>query len=206
MEKFKETDERILTVARRLFSQNGIVNIEMNDIVKELGCSRSTLYRHFSSKEDILYVLAGNSVVRIMDAAIIPPRKTFQNGYEAFSWQLRMQVNFMLNNVDELCFIRDFDYFFASGVPDSKELKRFETLIITTRGRKEMLDSLTRGMEDGSIRKLEDAKLVLYSLINACIGFAQRVLPREGIYKRELGYSREMIECHLELLLHSIQS
>ncbi|MEQ2675763.1 TetR/AcrR family transcriptional regulator [Enterocloster citroniae] len=204
-DKFKETDEKILTIARRLFGQSGIVNIEMNDICKELGCSRSTLYRHFSSKEAILFSLTSESVMRIMEAAIIPPRMTFRNGYEALVWQLKAQVAFMMNNVDEIIFMRDFDYFFPRFIPVTKEAVQFEKEIMSTRGREEMLNSIRIGIEDGSIRPLKDSELTLYTLINACIAMAQRILPRESVYRNELGYGREMLDLQTELLLAALK-
>lgn len=204
--KFKETDEKILVVARRLFAQNGIINIEMKDICKELGCSRSTLYRHFSSKEAILFKLSGESVNRLMSAALIPPRMKFENGYQALSWQLRAQVAFMLNNVDEITFMRDFDFFYTRSLPATKEGVEYEKNLMSTQGREQMLESLMRGLEDGSICSLKNPELTLYALINACIGLAQRVLPRENIVRGELGYGREMIDVQVELLLMALKN
>ncbi len=205
-DKFKETDEKILMIARRLFSQSGIMNIEMKDICRELGCSRSTLYRHFSSKEAILFRLTGESVDKVMDAAIIPPRMKFENGYKALSWQLRAQVAFMLNNVDEITFMRDFDFFYTRLIPDTEEKTAFERELVSTRGRTEMLESILTGIKDGSIRRQENPELTLYTLINSCIALAQRILPREGIFKKELKYGREMIEMQVELLLDSLST
>lgn len=53
----KEADERkneILDVAENLFCANGYDNTSTNDILKEIGIARGTLYYHFKSKEDIL--------------------------------------------------------------------------------------------------------------------------------------------------------
>lgn len=204
-EKFKETDERILAIARRLFSQSGIANVEMKDICKEAGCSRSTLYRHFASKEAILFVLTGESVRKIMEAAIIPPRMVFETGYEALVWQLKAQVMFMENNVDEIIFMRDFDYFYTRFIPETAEGIKFEREMTSTRGRTEMLKSIVRGIQDNSINPLENPELVLYTLINSCIGMAQRILPRENIYRNELSYGREMLETQVELLLLALK-
>ncbi len=204
-DKFKDTDKKILSIARRLFAQNGIVNIEMNDICRELGCSRSTLYRHFSSKEAILFRLASDSVVKIMDSAIIPPRMSFANGYEALVWQLRAQAAFMMKNVDEIIFTRDFDCFFPQLMLDREEVIEYEKEIMSTRGRKEMLKSIRRGIEDGSIRSLENPELSLFTLINASIAMAQRILPREDVYRNELGYGREMLDVHMGFLVTALK-
>jgi len=50
----KERRKEILDVAERLFTLNGYDNTSTNDILKEIGIARGTLYFHFKSKEDIL--------------------------------------------------------------------------------------------------------------------------------------------------------
>lgn len=205
-EKFKETNDRILAISRRLFSQNGIANVEMKDICKEVGCSRSTLYRHFASKEAILFVLTNASVIRIMEAAIIPPRMRFANGYEALSWQLQSQIAYMENNVNEITFMRDFDYFYTRFIPETEEGIKFEREMIQNRGRQELLKSLSAGVQDGSICPVENLELMVYTLVNSCIAMAQRILPRENIYRNEMKYGREMLEKQAELLLSALKA
>ena len=53
----KEAEERkneILDVAEKLFGERGYDATSTNDILKEIGIARGTLYYHFKSKEDIL--------------------------------------------------------------------------------------------------------------------------------------------------------
>lgn len=50
----KERRKEILDVAERLFTINGYDDTSTNDILKEIGIARGTLYFHFKSKEDIL--------------------------------------------------------------------------------------------------------------------------------------------------------
>lgn len=57
MRVVKDAQERrneILDVAERLFCAKGFDNTSTNDILKEIGIARGTLYYHFKSKEDIL--------------------------------------------------------------------------------------------------------------------------------------------------------
>lgn len=53
----KEAEERkneILDVVEKLFGERGYDATSTNDILKEIGIARGTLYYHFKSKEDIL--------------------------------------------------------------------------------------------------------------------------------------------------------
>ncbi|WP_018618878.1 TetR/AcrR family transcriptional regulator [Spirosoma luteum] len=47
--------ERILAEAERLFWKFGVRSVTMEEIAKQLGISKKTIYQHFSDKEQILY-------------------------------------------------------------------------------------------------------------------------------------------------------
>ena len=48
------TKERILETALELFAQNGYLGTSMNDIAGKLGLTKAALYKHYTSKQEIL--------------------------------------------------------------------------------------------------------------------------------------------------------
>ena len=48
------TKERILETALELFAQKGYLGTSMNDIAGRLGFTKATLYKHYTSKQEIL--------------------------------------------------------------------------------------------------------------------------------------------------------
>ena len=50
----EETREHIITIAKRLFAQQGFADTSMNMIVAETGLSKGGIYWHFKSKEQIV--------------------------------------------------------------------------------------------------------------------------------------------------------
>ena len=48
------TKERILNIALELFAQNGYLGTSMSDIAKQLGFTKAALYKHYTSKQEIL--------------------------------------------------------------------------------------------------------------------------------------------------------
>ena len=52
--KEKSTKEKILEEALRLFAQSGYMGTSMNDIASRLGVTKAALYKHYSSKQEIL--------------------------------------------------------------------------------------------------------------------------------------------------------
>ena len=72
MRVVKSAEERkseILDVAEKLFAEKGFDNASTNDIIKEIGIARGTLYHHFSSKEEILDAMVDRMINRSIAAA-----------------------------------------------------------------------------------------------------------------------------------------
>lgn len=56
--------ERILAEAERLFWKYGVRSVTMEDIARQLGISKKTIYQHFSDKEQILYQVIQEKTTR----------------------------------------------------------------------------------------------------------------------------------------------
>lgn len=54
MSREKNTKERILEEALKLFAQSGYMGTSMNDIATNLGVTKAALYKHYKSKQEIL--------------------------------------------------------------------------------------------------------------------------------------------------------
>lgn len=52
--KEKNTKEKILEEALKLFARSGYMGTSMNDIASQLGVTKAALYKHYSSKQEIL--------------------------------------------------------------------------------------------------------------------------------------------------------
>ena len=58
----KNTKEKILEEALKLFARSGYMGTSMNDIASQLGVTKAALYKHYSSKQEIL-----NSIIERMN-------------------------------------------------------------------------------------------------------------------------------------------
>ena len=56
--------QRILAEAERLFWKYGVRSVTMEDIAKQLGISKKTIYQHFDDKEQILYQVIQDKSLR----------------------------------------------------------------------------------------------------------------------------------------------
>ena len=73
----KDTREKILALALDKFSQNGYAGTNIRELTESLGLVKSSLYRHFESKEDIWNALLDEMVAyydaRFGSAEHLPP-------------------------------------------------------------------------------------------------------------------------------------
>ena len=56
-QKGSSTKQKICEVAEKLFAENGYKNVSMQDICDSSGMSKGGIYRHFSSKSELLLSL-----------------------------------------------------------------------------------------------------------------------------------------------------
>jgi len=67
------TRAHICSAARQLFVEKGYAGTTMEQIGKLAGAPRSTLYNHFSDKEEILDVIAGDYIARLNEILVRVP-------------------------------------------------------------------------------------------------------------------------------------
>ena len=68
-----DTKERIMETALELFAEKGYLGTSMNDIAKQLGFTKATLYKHYTSKQEIL-----NRIVERMNETDYERAKQFE--------------------------------------------------------------------------------------------------------------------------------
>ena len=77
--KTSEVRDRIVRVAERVFLRSGFSRVLMDDLARELGMSKKTVYSHFASKEDLLRSVLAHRVSEVDEglAAIVRARESF---------------------------------------------------------------------------------------------------------------------------------
>lgn len=66
----REREEEILDQALEIISKNGIVLLTMDKLVANVNYSKGTVYKHFSSKEDVLAGLCNRNMRSVMELFI----------------------------------------------------------------------------------------------------------------------------------------
>ena len=136
-----------------LFIQNGIDDMKMTTLAKELDVGVASLYRYFHTKKDLI-ILSGIEVwTRI--------NNLFEGVFESESYQNKtgykqvedlMKINLVLydGHQELLSFINDFDNFVIKEKIQTSELKAYEASVLNVSTLVE--NAYNKGLKDGSIK------------------------------------------------------
>lgn len=89
-----ERDERILMAARELFYEKGFESVGVDDIGARAGITGPAIYRHFSSKQEVL----GTLFDRALDALLERVSDGFDDPWEEIEALVRALAGFVVEN------------------------------------------------------------------------------------------------------------
>jgi len=207
-EQKDETREKIITSAIDTFVEKGYAGAQMKDIYEKAGIGKKTLYRYFSSKED----LALTTETRILKSIVenIWPVDEIENDTTLNAFEklkkiyTKLMLDFIYNNEKLFKFTAQFDVN-VTGIHDELESGRNFTRYIQSLG--DFTEKLIiEGQRDGSVRSDINPSRTSVTGNNAIMGLALRIFAREENIKREQGYGREMIGYQIEMFLDYIKA
>ncbi|AOT69360.1 TetR/AcrR family transcriptional regulator [Geosporobacter ferrireducens] len=157
---------RLMEKAEELFIKLGYKAVSMDDIAEAAGISKMTIYKHFSSKED-LFLKVTFSLMEKNSRLIDQEMKNISGVLEKIDFL--MNYNMKATKDFSLAFYRD-----AMSIPYITEKLLEEKYKIS----REMFERIIReGMEKGEIRKV-NVKFVTDMLIMIVGGFAECFLDK----------------------------
>ena len=89
-----ERTRMIMDASYELFLDRGVVDVEMKDIAAAAQISRATLYRYFSSKQELAFAILKDVATEQLIPKYRSEREVFEgNGYEKFAQFVEQLVN-----------------------------------------------------------------------------------------------------------------
>ncbi|GAB4399343.1 MAG: TetR/AcrR family transcriptional regulator [Microscillaceae bacterium] len=146
----EEVKEKILDQAREHFRRYGIRSVSMDDIAKELGMSKKTIYQHFKDKDDLVCQF----IARQMEMEYQDLKALAENAQDAIDAVLKMSGYFkeLYSNVNP-ALIYDLEKYH----PNARQVeKHYEETFF----RQMMVENLRKGMADGFYRAEIDPEFV----------------------------------------------
>lgn len=156
--------EYIIDAAEKLFLDKGYDNVPMNDIAREIGVNRATLYLYFKNKDSLYFAVLLRGLYLMKDA-FQKSIKEDQKGLERLIELCKAFFSYYNKHPEyyrELCYMRtrSFD---ISQIENANE-----QMIVAQELIDAISDSIKMGIEDGSIKKdLEPMKTAVF-VVNNC--------------------------------------
>jgi AcrR family transcriptional regulator len=178
----EETRRKILRVAVELASRQGLDALSIGDLAKELGMSKSGLFAHFGSKEE-LQIATIEAAERVFGAAIIKPaREEAKPGLARLIVLLERYICYLEDSVAGGCFFSA-----AAAEFDDRPGRIRDRIAQSMRTWCDMLEAETRcGLETGELDASVDPQQLAFELeaLTHHANFSRRLMADEGAFAR----------------------
>ena len=194
--------ENIVSAASALFMERGIAATSMDDIAKAAGYSKATLYVYFENKEEIVGILALNSMKKLYDyisSALIQHKTTkvrydfICRGLVQYQEEFPFYFKMVLDKIN-------IDFESKNYLPEEKE-----TYQIGEEINEKIKDFLLSGMEKGDLRSDLEIMPAILNFWGMLSGIIHLAANKEEYIKKSMGLSKiEFLEYGFSLVYRSI--
>lgn len=194
--------ENIVSAASALFMEKGISATSMDDIAKAAGYSKATLYVYFENKEEIVGILALNSMKKLYDyisSALIQHETTkarydfICRGLVQYQEEFPFYFKMVLDKIN-------IDFESKEYLPEERE-----TYQIGEEINEKIKNFLLSGMEKGDLRNDLDIMPAIFNFWGMLSGIIQLAANKEEYIKKSMGLSKiKFLEYGFSLVYHSI--
>ncbi|MCD1295533.1 TetR/AcrR family transcriptional regulator [Methanocella sp. CWC-04] len=190
----------IIDTAEKVFFSRGYENVKMDDIAKEMGLARGTLYLYFKNKEDI-YVSIAIRASKIVNQVFTECSQRKTTGIEKVR-SLIMSYNEFYKKYPGY-----YSAYYHSGMFDQKDSPELEELRrIRADSFRMVVDAVLEGIRDGTIRKdvqPEAATLVMLFSTNDVLNLT----PVTMMYMKKFGLDQDgLFDITLDMMMRSIEN
>ncbi len=148
--KAEETKSQIINTSIELFLKNGFKRVTMDDIAREMGISKKTIYQHFRDKEEIIITATQMHVEKECEI-MVNLRKNTTNAVEHL-FHLSQSLREIFNNMHATV-LQDLKRYYKKAWVI---YQKFEKEVLF----KEIETSLQTGIKEGFFRKEINVKIL----------------------------------------------
>lgn len=202
--------DRILAAAFKLFSSAGIEPVAMTDIAKKAEIGVASLYRYFSTKDEIAIrttIWAWEKQISEIYPSINNDEYKNGNGLFRLSIIFSLFKKLYISQPEFLRFIYFFDsYAVNSGIKQERMIE-YENVI----GKVQMIvaDAIKLGLKDNSINKkyIDKTEDLYFTLMHSFFSTAQKLTLSENLLAmNEKSKGSDQLDLLSELLLNGVKA
>ena len=189
----------IVDEAIALFLERSVSEVTMHDIAARAGVGEATVYRYFSTKQNLVCAAATKLETQIFETYFDLSHAA--NGWEKLALFYRTYLQIFSTHREFFKFINEFDAFMLSeGKTDSNEyasgLDMFKTLFS---------EAYEKGLSDGSVAPVDEWETFYYATTHALLELCKK-LSTADIVRQDCGANKEEeISTLTELILYKLK-
>ncbi len=151
----------ILREAARLFKERGYNGTTLRELAKRAGVKGASIYHHFSSKQDILYMIMEYTMINLINKVKISIENK-KTPLEKFRTAIRFHIEYHTVDMDET--------YVADAELRNLEPENFKKIVKMRNDYETIFKSLmTEGIEAG-LMEIDNIPLVSKALLQMCTG------------------------------------
>lgn len=190
--KYNIRNQKIIETAEKLIKKNGFHHFKMSDISDELDIAKGTIYNHYPSKEELLFVIIFPKMEKLRDSLkkIASKRNPFKKKFQ---------------NVIQMVLESDYHQFLLLSFSDMsilfQEKNQRQMEIIQSQIIHEFHNVLLQGVEEGIVRENFSADFLSHQILLTLNPLLHSLLVNDSGKMTHKEYVRQTTE----LLLYGIQ-
>lgn len=189
------TRQKILDVARKMISQQGLASVSMRKIGKKVGISQVAIYRHFADKNELIAQIIDKGYQRLVQNLQSAAAQS-NNPAEFISNVIKVYVDFALADPNFFKAVM-----FSSSGPARKQVNSLSQGITRTRDTFRLVNKILEdGMAKGIFRE-GDSELLSQSIWMAVFGIASRLVLESELPKERKDL---LVQNAVEIILYGL--
>ena len=187
----------ITQLAADLFLQKGIASVTIKDVATAAGVGEATLFRYFSTKQNLVMRAAERMADQIHATYFDLSRaSTGMDKLEAF------YGNFLRIYLERPAYYR-FIFEFDATHDATVGLEQYESTLLPYM--QDYLDAYRLGIEDGTVREIEDVRLFYLTTTHALMGLCKKLTMDQIVLSQDKD-GRHEVEMLIELIVYRLKN
>ncbi len=195
----ENTKNFIVEQAIELFLEKSIAGVTISDIARHVGVGEATLYRYFQKKQNIVMQASAKLADKVLNDYSL--NSDAYSGYEQLSLFYNTYLNIFKNKPQYFRFIDELDAYLLTEKDIQKSEYESEIEIF-----KNIFDkSYEKGVEDGSVKILEDKDTFYYSTAHALLNLCKSLASAAVLKQDEKINKEQEIKTLIDVILYFVK-
>jgi len=199
--------EKILDAAENLFIEKGVKATSISDIANESRMMRSTLYKYFKNKDEILWALQYRKMQHIGNRITDKQKETHLSTYQKFELFLQILYDGFLDCPKDYLFLDLFNKIYQKETTSPENSVYSRTFKDGDFGSRDSMLFLTENFHDGSVKENlvpeETAVSIIYAALGILSKFGNNIFWLPKKYGIE---TSQLIQTCFKILLDGIRN